>query len=283
MARSAPNRSSPDDDVGAAAKAGADGGSDRSASQTLRAQIALRELVLRGELSPGDRVSELQMVERLGVSRTPVRTALVRLQDEGLLEPIPSGGFAVKSFTEREVFEAIEIRGTLEGLGARLAAERGVRPSALRKGAEILDAVDEVVRPGSIEIDLSAYVKLNAAFHVLLTELSGSRALARQIERASALPFASPSALVLVQSRAPEAHRILTVAQDQHRCVLVAIKRREGARAEAIMREHARIAHRNLERAFSNQTMLHLVPGSALITKRARGGLTTRQNREDEE
>ena len=280
MARTAPSRPSRDDAAPAIVEAGAAG--DRSASQTLKAQIALRELVLRGELSPGDRVSELQMVERLGVSRTPVRTALAKLQDEGLLEPIPSGGFAVKSFTEREVFEAIEIRGTLEGLGARLAAERGVSPSALGEGVKILDAIDEVVRPETLDVDLSAYVELNAAFHALLTELSGSGALARQIERASALPFASPSALVLVQSRSPEAHRILLLAQDHHHCVLSAIERREGARAEAIMREHARIAHRNLERAFSNQTILHLVPGSALITKRARDGLTMTQNREDE-
>jgi GntR family transcriptional regulator, vanillate catabolism transcriptional regulator len=264
MARSASSA------IAATARAEARLGGDRSASQTLKAQLALRELVVRGELSPGERVSELQMVERLGVSRTPVRTALARLQDEGLLEPIPSGGFAVKSFSEREVFEAIEIRGTLEGLGARLAAERGVRPSGLRKASDVLDAIDEVVRPDTLDVDISAYVEMNAAFHALLTELSGSEALARQIERASALPFASPSALVLLQSRAPEAHRILTVAQDQHRCVLAAIERREGARAEAIMREHARIAHRNLERAFSNQTILHMVPGSALIRRRAR-------------
>ena len=84
---------------------------DRSVSQTVKAQLALRELVLRGELSPGERVSELQMVERLGVSRTPVGMALVRLEEEGLLEAIPSGGFAVKAFTEREVFEASRSAG----------------------------------------------------------------------------------------------------------------------------------------------------------------------------
>jgi GntR family transcriptional regulator, vanillate catabolism transcriptional regulator len=60
------------------------------------------------------------------------------------------------------------------------------------------------------------------------------------------------------------------IAQDQHRCVINAIERREGARAEAIMREHARLAHRNLERAFSNQRMLDLVPGATLIRRRAR-------------
>lgn len=243
---------------------------DRSVSQTLRAQLALRDLVLRGELKPGDRVSELQMVERLGVSRTPVRMALVRLEEEGLLQAIPSGGFAVKAFSEREVFEAIEIRGTLEGLAVRLAAERGVSRSELETAADCLDAIDRVVSRETVEIDISRYVELNARFHGILLDLAGSEALSRQIERASALPFASPSALVPAQSHSPESHHILTVAQDQHRCVLNAIERREGGRAEAIMREHARIAHRNLEKAFSNQIILDLVPGSALITRRVR-------------
>jgi GntR family transcriptional regulator of vanillate catabolism len=248
----------------------ADKTGDRSVSQTVKAQLALRELVLRGELSPGERVSELQMVERLGVSRTPVRMALVRLEEEGLLEVIPSGGFAVKAFSEREVFAAIEIRGTLEGLAARLAAERGIGAADLHTAAACLDAIDDVLRRGAVELDISRYVELNGQFHNLLVDLAGSQALARQIERAGALPFASPSALVPVQSRSPESLHILTVAQDQHRCVLVAIERREGSRAEAIMREHARIAHRNLERALLNQGDMDLVPGSALIKRRIR-------------
>ncbi len=248
----------------------ADKSGDRSVSQTVKAQLALREFVLRGELKPGERVSELQMVERLGVSRTPVRMALVRLEEEGLLEAIPSGGFAVKAFSEREVFEAIEIRGTLEGLAARLAAERGVGAPDLQAAAACLDAMDEVVRRDAVELDISRYVELNTQFHNLLIDLAGSQALARQVERASALPFASPSALVPVQSRSPESLHILTVAQDQHRCVLIAIERREGSRAEAIMREHARIAHRNLERVFLNQRDMDLVPGSALIKRRIR-------------
>ena len=59
---------------------------DRSVSHTVRAQLALRDLVLSGRLRPGERISELQAVEITGVSRTPVRMALVRLEEEGLLE-----------------------------------------------------------------------------------------------------------------------------------------------------------------------------------------------------
>ena len=77
-------------------------------------------------MRPGERISELQAVETTGVSRTPVRMALVRLEEEGLLEAIPSGGFMVKAFSERDILDSIELRGTLEGLAARFAAERGV-------------------------------------------------------------------------------------------------------------------------------------------------------------
>jgi len=72
---------------------------DRASSQTVKAQLALRDLILTGELKPGDRISELSLVDRLGMSRTPIRTALARLEDEGFLEAIPSGGFAVKAFS----------------------------------------------------------------------------------------------------------------------------------------------------------------------------------------
>ena len=85
----------------------------RGASQTVKALLALRELLLNGEIKAGERLSEVWAVDRLGVSRTPVRAALARLEEEGFLEALPSGGYAVKIFTELDAFEAIEIRGAL--------------------------------------------------------------------------------------------------------------------------------------------------------------------------
>ena len=99
---------------------------DNTVPQTVKALLGIRELILSGELPPGARISELAVVERIGVSRTPVRAALARLQEEGLLEPIASRGYAVRAFSEVEIRDAIEVRGTLEGLAARFAAERGV-------------------------------------------------------------------------------------------------------------------------------------------------------------
>lgn len=246
---------------------------DRSPSQTLKALLALRELILGGELRPGERISELPLVERLGVSRTPVRTALVRLEEEGLLESLPSGGFVVSSFSERDVFDAIEIRGTLEGLAARLAAERGLAPARLLPLKDCLAEIDDLLATGFIEPEaaFSRYIALNARFHALLLELADSAPLVRQLDRIVAIPFASPSGFVLAQSGLPEARTILTIAQDQHHCVVEAIENREGARAETIMREHARLASRNLRLALRSRTGLDLVPGASLITTRGRG------------
>jgi GntR family transcriptional regulator of vanillate catabolism len=246
---------------------------DRSPSQTLKAQLALRELILGGELKPGERISELPLVERLGVSRTPVRMALVRLEEEGLLESLPSGGFVVSSFSERDVFDAIEIRGTLEGLAARLAAERGLAPSRLLPLKDCLAELDDLIASGlaDLETAFSRYIALNARFHALLLELAASAPLARQLDRIAAIPFASPSGFVMAQSTMPEARTILTVAQDQHRCVVEAIENREGGRAEMIMREHARLASRNLRLVLRSRSGLDLIPGASLITVTGRG------------
>ena len=87
----------------------------------------------------------------------------------------------------------------------------------------------------------------------------------RQIERVSALPFASPSSFVMAQSALAETRQILQIAQDHHHVVIDAIENREGARAEAVMHEHAQLAARNLRLALRNRTHLELLPALALV------------------
>jgi GntR family transcriptional regulator of vanillate catabolism len=245
---------------------------DPSSSQTLRALLKLRELILSGELEVGERVSELPLVERLGVSRTPLRAALVRLGEEGLLDPIPTGGFAVRGFEEHELYAAIEVRGALEGLAARLAAERRPSSADLASLAACVAALDKLLAGSAPTTrNFDEYVELNEKFHAQVIALAGSEMLTRQIERAVSLPFASASAFVMVQTALPEAQTMFMIAQDLHRCVLQAIEMGESARAEALMREHARLAHRNLEAALRNQRTRHLVPGSGLIRLRSVG------------
>ncbi|HSI53535.1 MAG TPA: GntR family transcriptional regulator, partial [Ramlibacter sp.] len=238
---------------------------DGGSSQAVKAQLRLREMILAGELPGGARIAELAIVEKLRVSRTPIRAALVRLEQEGLLQALPGGGFAVRTFSERDVSDAIELRGTVEGLAARLAAERGAPAAVLAEAGACLAQIDEVLRQPALDDEaFLRYVDLNQNFHQLLSELAGSAVIRRELERVVKLPFASPSAFVVLQANSPQARDMLVVAQDQHRQVLDAIERREGSRAEAIMREHARIARRNLRDAMQEQN-LDRMPGVRLI------------------
>jgi len=241
-------------------------------SQAVRAQLALREMILAGELPAGSRIAELAVVERIGVSRTPIRAALMRLEQEGLLEKLPGGGFAVRTFSERDVADAIELRGTLEGLAARLAAERGVEARLLDEARECLAGIDSVLAQPRLDDDaFSAYVELNQRFHALLADMAGSPLVARELARVVNLPFASPSAFVVVQANSAQARDMLIVAQDQHREVIDAVERREGARAEALMRQHSRLARRNLREAVQDHGGL---PLQSCITARPPRGFT---------
>ena len=201
--------------------ASAENAASGESSQVVKALLALRELILAGKLKGGARIAELSIVEKLGVSRTPIRAALMRLEQEGLLDALPGGGYAVRTFSERDVSEAIELRGTLEGLAARLAAERGVAPGLLLQAAEALDAIDALLaKPALDDKAFSSYVRLNGRFHTLLGEMAASQVIARELERVNRLPFASPSGFVVVQANSPQARDMLVVAQDQHRQVL---------------------------------------------------------------
>lgn len=238
-------------------------------SQTVRVQLRLRELILGGELKPGARIAELTLVERLGASRTPIRMALVRLQEEGLLEALPHGGFSVKDFSEYDIHDAIELRGTLEGLCARLAAERGVSTVLMNEARDCVEQIDALLAAPSLsEESFTGYVQHNGRFHDLLAEMAGSDMVRHQLERAKTLPFASPNGFVLARSTGADARDALVVAQAQHRGVLDAIRQREGSRAESLMREHARIAHGNLRAALADHRSWQRVPGASLIRRR---------------
>jgi GntR family transcriptional regulator, vanillate catabolism transcriptional regulator len=224
------------------------------ANAAVRAQLQLRELILSGELQGGARIAELTIVERLGMSRTPIRAALMRLEQEGLLEALANGGYAVKTFSENDILDAIELRGTLEGLLARRAAERGAAAVVVNDAKQCLAKIDDVLASSALNDEaFSRYVDLNQQFHALLYEMADSPVIARQLERVVSLPFASPSAFVVAQANSPQSRDMLVVAQDQHRQVLDAIEQGEGGRAEAIMREHSRLAQRNLRSSLTGE------------------------------
>src|SRR5690606_4103927 len=134
------------------------------AMQSQRALMGVRDLVISGEIRAGARLSEVALAEKLGISRTPLRAALARLEQEGLGEAIPSRGDAVRSVTREDVIDAIELRGVLEGMALRLAAERGVAPARMGELHRLLAELDQAQQGEVEQMDFDRYVDLNATF-----------------------------------------------------------------------------------------------------------------------
>jgi GntR family transcriptional regulator, vanillate catabolism transcriptional regulator len=233
-----------------------------SDTQTERLVLALRARILKGEFSPGERLTELGLVSLLQASRTPIRLALERLASEGLLDPIPTGGFRLRSFSLVDIWDAIEIRGVLEGTAVRFAAER-LGP------VEELSRVKRLIAKVTMEVPITAegfarYVEMNRSFHRELWCLAKSPSLFRELEHICKIPFAAPEALVF--GLADREQSTAYVAAEHHRAMVEAIENREGTRAEALAREHSRISRRNLEFAFRSKEISNRLPGAALIT-----------------
>ena len=115
-------------------------------------------------------------------------------------------------------------------------------------------------------MEFDQYVVENARFHALLARFPNSLIVEREIERMSLLPLASPSAFLSDQAMIPDFQDSLRHAQRQHRAIIEAITAREGARAEAMTREHARLALVNFNHLNETRlTLAHSVPGLALV------------------
>jgi GntR family transcriptional regulator of vanillate catabolism len=210
-------------------------------------------------------MSELPLVELLGVSRTPLRLALAELEHEGLLRGLPGGGYVVREFTQGDVRDAIELRGVLEGTAARFAAERGTSARDLAALRATNDTIGSIVHRSDYE-SFERYLSLNESFHARMLKMARSPLLVRSLQGITSLPFAGPSALIFAQAELPASRDILVIAHRHHTGLIDAIERRQGARAESLAREHARIALANLEIVVEHRDVLERVPGAALIT-----------------
>ena len=232
-------------------------------SQLGRTVLRLREIILKGEFGPGDRISEHPLTVRLGVSRTPIRLALERLAHEGLLEPYATGGFIVRRFTLDDIWNGIEVRSLLEGGAARLAAERLVDDSELdplRKSQKDIDALGEP----TVET-FPAFLELNDRFHTEVMHLAKNEMLRQALDRLFSFPLTSPRVLVSVGPQWKEASQLFIISQEQHQRIIEAISKRQGARAESVAREHALLTRRNLEIALADIDFLSSLPGGSLV------------------
>lgn len=241
-------------------------------SQQSRVLVQLRDMILKGAFGPGERLAEIPLAERLGASRTPVRLALASLEHEGLIQPSPAGGYQMRRFTSQEIADAIRVRGLIEGFAARLLAEDGAPRQLLRELHECLEEGDKVINKPSMELDdYAAYVQMNDRFHQLVIEGCGNAAVKRIMDLLDSQPFASPSAMLPMQSSMQEGHQWMRQAHRTHHATVQAIERGQGSRAQALGEEHVEIARMNLEYALERPELAaELMPGMKLVAGRTR-------------
>lgn len=221
----------------------------------------LREKILSGELEPGQRLVEAQVAQWLGVSRTPLRYALSVLSSEGLLERSGARGYVVRRFSVTDVLNAIDVRGTLEGLAARLVAERRVDTALARALEACLEEGDEMFSAGSLkEADEMRYAAMNGRFHALIVDAAQNRAISAALNLNEKIPFVSPSTVVFDEAARERQFAMLMYAHRQHHAIVGALLSGEGARVEALMKEHTHISKESLN-LFSSR--LHLIAGTA--------------------
>ncbi len=229
-------------------------------TQLSEAIVRLREMILRGELVPGQRVAEAPVAEQLGVSRTPVRQALPLLAQEGLLTEHGTRGYVVRAFTPRDVLDAIDTRGVLEGLAARRIAEQGASKAFIRELRACLHDGDELLRKRRLEeSDEAPYAEMNARFHGLILQEAGSVILSEALERNGRVPFAGPQALAFDRTNLEQMYNMIFHAHRQHHGIVDALERGESGRAEALMREHANAAKESI-----NLSGFHMAPAEVV-------------------
>lgn len=186
----------------------------------------LRSEILCCRMRPGAAVSEAMITDRFNLGRAPVRAALARLSDEGLVKALPRRGWVVSTVTIRDIHEVFDLRLILEPEASRRAA--GQPEDTVRLNA--LDAVcAQGYRPDEPESAL-AFLKANKAFHVAVAGFSGNDRLARQIDR---LIDESTRMLVLGLSCRDRSGEMA----HEHRLLIEALMAGEGNRAAEIMRE----------------------------------------------
>lgn len=242
------------------------GEEERGTSQTARATLALRELLVKGHFQPGARMREVPLAKQLGVSRIPLRLALERLAHEGFVEMRPTRGFVAQQFSIQDIYDAIDLRGSLEGMAARLAAERITDARQTERLNELHELMANLFHRQKLNLTMVAsYIDYNSKFHAEVLSLSQSRRLQRAMEQVCTLPFASPNAFLRRHYLAPESGDLFLISIEHHRAIVEAIAAREGTRAESVAREHARVARRNLESALENEGLDETLPGLKLI------------------
>jgi DNA-binding GntR family transcriptional regulator len=223
-----------------------EGGAKRPALPRVHAQIlsqqileALRKMILEGDLPPGHRLIEMDLAEQMGASRAPVREAIRRLEQDGLVEIFPNRGAVVVGVAEEELAALYETRAAIEAQAFARAADR-LTPEQLEELRTIVARMGELVAAGATE-DL---VETDVAFHRLVVEASGYAVLRRI--------WGSLDSIVRVRTmqalerNAPSSRRFMEDTVRAHSDLVDALADGPPERAAQLVHDHITAVHERL-------------------------------------
>lgn len=190
-----------------------------------RSLEVLRDMILDGTLSPGERLNEVHLSQALGISRGPLREAIQRLASEGLVEAVTHRGVYVRSFSPRELSDFYELRIALETHAARLAA-RYAPQDRIDELTQLLDDTES-----SMGSDLIGSYPENHDFHARLVRLAANPPLVQaltDVERK----------IKLARARSAHQPRRARTALDEHHAIVSALIERDGDHAAALLESH---------------------------------------------
>jgi DNA-binding GntR family transcriptional regulator len=186
----------------------------------------LRQTIVRGSIAPGTRLVESQIAAAQGISRTPVREAIHKLERERFIERLPHGGFSVLELSREEIVETFGIRSVLEGYAARLAAINH-QPGQLKRLKEKIDEFQRLLDAKH----LKGLPQVNTEFHDLLYALSNSPRLIRMIDALRDHIYRYRQIILKEPGQAKTSNA-------DHRLILESIRMRDAEGVEQLVREH---------------------------------------------
>jgi len=205
--------------------------------------LIIKNMIIERQLLPGEKIPQDKLARELGISRTPLVSALKYLEKEKLVEAKPRRGFFVRLFTKQEMVSIFELREVLEGLAARRAA-LNITDTQIEK----LNDFSKAFQISKSFTDVGSYAKVDRGFHNFVTEIGAKEFLKNILQTYNIISFSYQvvSSEGLVR---PPAETI-----GEHLAIIDAVGRRDPASAEELMRQHFRLSIATLRYAIENGT-----------------------------
>ncbi len=200
----------------------------------------LRQAILRGEMEPGERLMEIQLSQKLGVSRTPIREAIRKLELEGLVIMIPRKGAEVAHITEKDMRDVLEVRSTLEELAVTLAC-KNVTPDKI----EALKAANKVFESAIISKDVVNIVDADVSFHDIIYAMTDNQRLIQIINNLREQMYRYRLEYV----KDARTHSILI---SEHNDIIQKLQDRNVEDAKTVVRQHINNQEKGIVRLLNN-------------------------------